>query len=414
MQYEITTLYTGLPIILAPTPGTPRMSLVVALRNGVIREPAAGMARMASRLLLKGTERRDAETLARDLDERAINLHEMVLSDCSLLQAVFLNRELPDVLEILEDVLLHSTFSDFGKELVKMKGEIAASLDMPAEIAQDLLGRTLFAGYPYGHTGTRMLEELDSFSETQTKAWYAAGFHPGKMNITLVGDFQPDEVLRQLDDAFAELPSQAGEEPVPTFTPLKESTLVTRARADAQQAQVYQGWYAPPTGSAEQAALLVMNTLLGGAGLSSRLFTELRDKQGLAYSVRSQYLPMQQTGEYLVSIGTSPENINRVRQGFTEQIARLQNEPITLDELQHAKGRAQGIYILAHETTSQLSLDMSINHCYGLGADFSEKILQRIMAVTVPDVQHAAQLLQPPSVTAIVAREDALPRESTR
>lgn len=411
MQYELSRLFTGLPVILAQMPGTPRMSLVVGMRGGVIREPIAGMAKMAGRLLRKGTERRDAETLARELDERAIDMHELILTDCLLLQAVFLNRELPVVLDMLEDVLLHSTFVDFTKEATKMRGEIAAALDLPADIAQDLLARTLFPDHPYGHTGTRILESMESMSEAQTKAWYRESLDANAMNITLVGDFQADEVLCQLDDAFCDLPARDSETPPPPFTPLRESQFVTQARPDAQQAQVYQGWYAPAIGSELQAALLVMNSLLGGAGLSSRLFTELRDKQGLAYSVRSQYMPMRQAGEFVVSIGTSPENIARVRSGFTEQITRLQQEPITLDELQHAKGRAQGVYVLTHETTSQLSLDQAISHLYGLGPDYSERLLQRIMAVTVADVQTAAQLLTPPSVTAIVAREDALPTE---
>jgi len=409
MQYEVTDLYTGLPVILAPMPDTPRMALTVAIRGGVVREPASGMAKLASRLLLKGTESRDAETLARELDERAIDLHEIVLSDCSILQAVFLNRELPSVLEILQDILLRSTFVDFEKEATKLQGEIQASLDVPAEIAQDLLARTLFEGYPYGDTGTRILQAMGSYTEAQVKDWYYAGLNPREMNITLVGDFAQDEMLPLLDDTFADLKAQGSPSTPPAFTPIPADRMVTQARPDAQQAQVYQGWYAPPLGDDQQAALLVMNILLGGAGLSSRLFAELRDKQGLAYSVRSQYLPMRQVGEYVVSIGTSPENIARVRQGFAEQITRLQHEPITLDELQHAKGRAQGVFVLGHETTCQWSMELSANHINGVGPDYSDRLLQRIMAVTVADVQAAANLLHSPTVTAIVAREDALP-----
>lgn len=410
MQYELSELHTGLPVILSPVAGTPRMALAVAMRGGISREPVAGMAKMASRLLLKGTELRSMEALSRELDERAIDLHEIVLSDCSLLQAVFLNRELPAVLAILQDVLLHSTFIDFTKEAVKLGGEIGATLDVPSEVAADLLVRTLFPQHPYGDTGSRILESLNSFTEEQTKVWYHAGLIPPQMNVTLVGDFNAAEVLPQLTDTFAGIAAHAPEAVVPGFTPIEGDQVVTKARPDAQQAQVYQGWYAPPVGAAGQAALMVMNTLLGGAGLSSRLFLELRDKQGLAYSVRSQYTPMRQVGEYIVSIGTSPENIEKARRGFTEQIERLQNEPITNDELQHAKGRAQGIYVLGHETTSQQCIDMSIYHIHGMGPNYSEELLQRIMAVTIADVQDAARHLTSPSVTAIVAREDALPK----
>ena len=195
---------------------------------------------------------------------------------------------------------------------------------------------------------------------------------------------------------------------LPTFTERVEDHLVTQARPDAQQAQIYQGWYAPPLGAETQAATAVFNTILGGAGLSSRLFLELREKQGLAYAVRSQYLPMRLSGEFLVSIGTSPENIARARQGFAEQIARLQHEAITEDELQHSMGRQRGTYVLAHETSSQQCLDMAISHIHGLGADYSAHLLQRIETVTPEDVQAAAQRLVPPSITAIVANEEVI------
>jgi len=157
--------------------------------------------------------------------------------------------------------------------------------------------------------------------------------------------------------------------------------------------------------------MTVMNTILGGGGLSSRLFVELRDRQGLAYSVRSQYITMRLTGEFVVAIGTSPENIARARLGFAEQIARLQQEPITPDELDFAHGWLAGAFVLGQETNSQYCLDMAINHINGLSPDYSERLQRRTREVTIPDVQVVAQSITPPSVTAIVAREDALPTE---
>lgn len=411
MYYEMTEFHTGLPVILSPAPETPRIALAVAINGGVRRETIPGTAKLASRLLLKGTESRSAEELATELDERAIDLREITLADSNVLVAVFLTRELTAVLDLLEDIIFHSTFADFDKEVEKLRGEIRATLDLPSEIASDLLTRTLFSGYPYGHTGTRMLDSLDALSEEQVREWYTDGLHPSQMNVTMVGDFTPDEVVSQLDDTFADLAEHLPTPFSPIFFPAETDQLVTQARPEAQQAQVYQGWYAPPLGAAEQAAMGVMNTILGAAGLSSRLFSELRDKQGLAYSVRSQYIPMRQVGEFLVSIGTSPENVTRARQGFSEQITRMQNEPVSLDELQNAKGRMRGTFVLAHETTSQQCLDMALNHINGMGPDYSEQLLQRIEGITVADVQAAAQRLQPPSVTAVVAREDALPTE---
>jgi zinc protease len=389
ISYEITHLPTSLPVILSPIGEAPRCALAVTLNGGVRRETIPGTAKMASRLLLKGTETRSAEALAVDVDE----------------------RELPTVLDIIKDILFHATLADFDKELERQAGEIHASLDLPAEIAQDLLLRTLFAGHPYGNSGTRMLEAMEHLNVDIVRAWYAAGLSPQAMNVTLVGDITPHEVLPRLEETFAELPMRPPTLFTPALHPPDDDIVVTQARQDAQQAQVYQGWYAPSAGTPEQAPMTVMNTILGGAGLSSRLFSELRDKQGLAYTVRSQYAPMRQTGQFLVSIGTSPENIARARAGFAEQITRMQQEPITLEELQNAKGRLRGSYVLSHETTSQYCLDLAISHISGLGPDYGEQLLQRIAGVTVADVQAMAQRIVPPSVTAIVARADALPTE---
>jgi predicted Zn-dependent peptidase len=411
MHYEMTALTDGMPAILAPRPNTPRMAIAVAMRGGVSREKLAGTAKIAGRLLEKGTERRSAEELAREMDERAIDVRPIVLADSLIVAAVFLNRELDTALGLLEDILFHSTFADFEKERDKLVGETQASLDHPGELAHDLLSRAMFADHPYGHSGTRVLEEIGELQPEDAGAWYYNGLNPERMNLVLVGDFAPEEVAPKLSATFANLAGRVPETTAPPVTPVTGDRLVTRARANAQQAQVLRGWYAPPVGSEPQAAMTVMNLILGGAGLSSRLFLELRDKQGLAYSVRSQYLTMRQTGEFVVAIGTSPENIARARQGFAEQIDRMQQEPITPEELDFARGRLGGSFVLGHETNSQYCLDMAVAHINGLPPDYSEQLTSRMQEVTIPEVQAAAQTITAPSVTAIVAREDALPAE---
>jgi len=411
MQYELTNLPDGMPLILVPRPNTPRMALAVAIGGGVAREPLAGTAKMAGRLLEKGTERRSAEELAREMDERAIDVRPLVLADSMIVVAVFLNRELDNALDLLEDILFHSTFADFEKEREKLTGEIQASLDHPGELAHDLLTRAMFAGHPYGHSGTRVLEDIGKLRRDDARSWYYNGLNPQRMNVALVGDFTPEAVTPKLSAIFANLANHIPGSTAPPVTPRTGDRVVTQARTNAQQAQVLRGWYAPPVGSEQQAAMTVMNLILGGAGLSSRLFTELRDKQGLAYSVRSQYVTMRLAGEFVVSIGTSPENIARARRGFAEQITRMQQDPITPEELDFARGRLSGTFVLGHETNSQHCLDIAVSQINGLPPDYSEQLTRRTQKVTIPEVQAAAQAITSPSITAIVAREDALPEE---
>jgi predicted Zn-dependent peptidase len=409
MEFRAQRLANGLRMLSVEVPDTPRLALAVAIDGGVRREPTPAMAKLASRLWLKGTARRDAEALARELDARAIDLREIVLADCMVLMAVFLPRELPAALDILQDILQHSTFADFDKERTKMTGEIQSALDLPAEVAQDLLVSTLFERHPYGNSSTRMLQALPTLSMAPVRDFYYAGLTPARMVVGVAGAFEESEVFPRVEEAFSALPQQEVQPVMPPLQITEGDRVVTRAHADAQQAQVYRAWLAPAHGAPEQPAFTVMNTILGAGGLSSRLFVELRDKQGLAYAVRSQYVPMRQAGEFVVSIGTSPENIARARDGFAEQIARMQHEPITLDELMFAKGKMRGTFVLAHETASQQCLDLVINAVNDRPPDFSEQLLERIMGVTVADVQAAAQQITAPSVTAVVAREEALP-----
>jgi predicted Zn-dependent peptidase len=408
MQFTPMTLANGLTLVQAPMPEAPRLALAVAIRGGVAAETTPGMAKLASRLLLKGTERRGAEALARELDAHGISLREYVLADCQVLLACFLPREFATALDLLADVLRGSTFADFPREAEKLAGEVQSSLDHPSEQAQDLLARTLCAGHPYGHTGTMLLQALPSMTAEAVRDWYVTGLHPARMAAALVGAYDDAQAaaVRDMLDAFADAPSERPEAPLPT--PPAASRIVTEAREDAQQAQVLQGWFAPASGSALQAPFTVLQTVMG-SGMSSRLFVELRDKRGLAYRVDSPYLPMRLAGEFIVYIGTKPENVERAMDGVNEQVTRMRDEPITAEELQHATGRLQGTYQLTHETAAQCCMDLVVNQVTGLGPDFTARLLDAIAAVTVEDVQRAAQELCAPSITAVVGPVASLP-----
>ncbi len=402
---QTATLSSGLPVLFQYARKTPRIALAVTFAGGKMREVTPGTAQLAGHLLLKGTATRSAEALAQELDAHAIALQDMVLCDLSSLSAVFLNRELAHTLEIIHDILTASTFADFAKEKVRLLGAINTALDVPRELAGDLLNAALFAGHPYGNTGTAIMDAAERLDVAQVRQLISAEQYPQGMNITLVGDVPLDEILPLLETAFGSLTAGVPvAEPAPPAA-LTEDILVRRVRPDAQQAQVFQGWHAPALGSPQQAAFSVMNTILGVGGLSSRLFRELRDKQGLAYTVRSQYALMRQVSEFSVTIGTSPENIEKAQRGFTEQIVRMQQELVSDDELSGAKGRMRGSYVLGHETNSQYCQDYSFKHITGVGPDYGARLLEKIETVTKEQVQAAAQLLTGPSATVIVAPE---------
>lgn len=409
MSFETTELTNGLPVVVSPAPGTPRVAICVAIRGGARTQDAPGVAGLATRLLLKGTRTRTAEQIAEEIDRRAIELDEISGSEHLMLRATCLNSQLEATLELMADLLQNSTFADFPKEAARLAGEIQSHLDQPRERARDLFMRTLFPGHPYGHTGTLVLQHLSSLDADRVRAWYFRQLSARQMNCVVVGDVSPDWLVPRLEARFGGIPARDGgpsEPPLPAPVP---PVTATEAKAEAYQAQVYQGWYAPGFHSSDRAPLAALNTVLGAGGLSSRLFVELRDRQGLAYTVRSGYSAFSDAGVFSLYIGTSPGNIQRAIAGFREQVDRLRNERIPEGELDHAKGHLEGEYVLSHETNLQRCTDYAVHHIVGLGLDYSARFLAEIRAARTEDLQRVAQqYLSPDPVTAVVATQDAL------
>lgn len=411
MTYETTELSNGLPVIISPAPGTPRTCICITMRGGSRTQEKPGMAGLAARLLLKGTSSRSAEQIADEIDRRAIHLDEIAGVEHLMLRATFLNAQLDPALDLMADLLQNSTFEDVPKETARLAGEIQSHLDQPRERARDLFLRTMFPDHPYGHTGSLVLQALPEFNAEGIRSWYRRQLGADHMNIVVVGDVNPEELVQHLETHFGGLPQKAeGWRLAPKVSP-REPVTVTEAKAEANQAQVYQGWYAPGLSSADRAPLAALNTLLGAGGLSCRLFVELRDKRGLAYTVRSGYGTYSDTGIFSLYIGTSPDNIQRAIAGFREQVDRLYNEAIPEAELDHAKGHLEGEFVLSHETNTQRCTDYAVHHILGMGIDFSERFLQELLAVRPEDVQRVAQTyLAGTPITAVIATQDALAR----
>ncbi|MDH7568824.1 MAG: pitrilysin family protein [Armatimonadota bacterium] len=409
MTIQTASLDNGLPVLFSPAPGTPRTAVCITLRGGARTETHPGTAGLAARLLLKGTTTRTAEAIAEEIDRRALQVHESSGPEHLMLRVTSLNGQLEAALQLAGDLLRHSTFAHLPKEAARLAGEIQSALDQPRERARDLFIRAMFPAHPYGHTGSVVLRTLSALQVEQVRDWYYPQVGASRMGIVVVGDVDPDALLSVVARSFADVPAAGAEHAAPVPQRVKPPLTVTEAKSEANQAQIYQGWYTPGHAHPDRAPLAVLNTLLGAGGLSSRLFVELRDKRGLAYAVRSGFSTFSEVGLFSFYIGTSPDNIRRAIEGFAEQVARVQEEAIPEEEVEHAKGHLRGEFVLGHETNTQRCTDFAVHHALGLGYDFSTRFLEEIAAVTPADVQRVARTyLSPPPVTAVVATGEAL------
>ena len=382
-------LKNGILVGFKSNPNTPRVALAfnVAINK---EEKIAGTHSLLCRLLQQGTTTYSSEALANILDENAIEFSTEMKQDYLSFRFVCLNDDFKLALDILKDVVENSTFEEFDKEVLKIKGEYSAELDSNKSKVSDEFIKTVYSEHMYGNTYTRILDSIDNVSKADVIKLYKEILENGKKVVSVVGDIPEHDLSDLLNNTLGKLVESKSSDnyiPVPVLEEYKYSEII---KEDAQQAQILQGWLVPTVDSKEYPAIAVMNTILGASGLSSRLFLELRDKKGLAYTVRTAYRSFGKSALFHIYIGTEPKNIDVSLQGFKEEIDKIKTILVEDAELEAAKNNLFGKQQFISETNSQqanLSAHYSI---LGLGFGFQEDLFARIRLVTAQDIMDVA------------------------
>lgn len=368
---------------------TPRVGLSL---NFSINTPEKnpGTYCLVSRLLLQGTKTRSSEQLANELEENAIELNCDMKQDYLRFRITCLNEDFELATEILADIIKNSTFEEFDKEKEKFQGEIVAELDSAKTKALDNFYKNLFEGHFYGHTYTKILENIDKIEKDDVIKSYADIVNTGKKVLSIVGDLDFAEVKNLLNKHLQDIKNDKNEEKCFSTPVLDSGKTVEIVKNDAQQAQIIQGWIMPTFNSPDYPALVLTNVILGSAGLSSRLFLELREKKGLAYTVRSSYETYEKCGCFSIYIGTEPKNIQTSIEGFETEIKKLKEIPVGEEELQSAKNNVIGKQQFVTETNTQQANLLCYYGVVGLGFNFQQEIIERIKKVTPEQIQDCA------------------------
>lgn len=395
----------GINILLKKIPSTPRISINLFFRSGN-SEKYYGINSLLARLLLQGTKKYSASELALEFENECIDISTKAKQDYIKCSMVFLNEDFNRACELAKDILLNSTFDDFDKEVFKLKGEIISDLDNPKMKLTDTFVKSIFKEHPYSSTHTKILEDLDKIKKEDVIEAHTQMLN-GFKSIVLVGDYEnEEEILKFFEDNFSFMKSNEQEDEIQDifYNDIKEDEIVWISKNDAAQAQIIQGWLIDSFKSELSAKYAVLNNILGSSGLSSRLFVNLRDKQGLAYTVRSQYETMLHSAIFNMYIGTAPTNIQKSLNGFQEELQKLADIPPSEKELQGAKENISGRLKYFTQNNSQIAAVNGYNYMMGLGLDYNEKLMEEISRVSAQDVSDMAKkLLSMPKLITIIA-----------
>ena len=339
---------------------------------------------------MKGTKKYSSEELSSILDENAIEFYTEMKYDYLRFRFVALNEDFEFALSIMSDVILNSTFEEFEKEREKLKGEILAELDSAKVKVSDLFTKTIYKDHFYGHTYTVVLDEIDKVTLEDVKNAYLEILNSSNKALVVVGDITADVAEDVLNKNLAMIPQPKNVKSEVIQPNVLNNTYVELIKEDAQQAQILQGWLVPSMGSEDYPKLMLLNVILGASGLSSRLFLELREKKGLAYTVRSSYENHTNAAVFSIYIGTEPSNIQTSIEGFKEEIEKIKNILVSDEELANAKNNIIGKQQFITETNAQQANLMAYYAISGKSFDYQKNVIEALRNVTSEDLKDCA------------------------
>lgn len=397
-------LKNGIDVIIKNNKNTPRTAIVMYAQINKDEEKA-GLYYLITQLMMQGTKNKSSEELAQILDENAIDLSIEKKADYIRFKLLCLNEDVDYALEIFEDIIENSTFEDYKKEALKIKGELSADLDSAKIQAQDNYYRTLFKDHPYGIGREEIISQIESITKEDIIEAYKGIKYISKKTISVAGDIDEEKFIERLNKHLSNLRIETKEENKrEQIKELTQNRVSVIQKEDANQAQIFQGWLFPTIFSPDYPAIILLNTIMGASGLSSRLFLELREKQGLAYTVRSVYEPFLLCADFFVYIATEPKNIKTSIDGFAKEIKKIMTEIISEEELNNAKNNAIGKRQFYQETNL---LEASLRGYYeflGLGYDWEEKLIESIKNTTKEQIiTIAKKYFSNPNVLSVLA-----------
>lgn len=379
----------GATLLVIPNDLNDIVAMSIYAKGGCFLEKIAGTADVTASVMLKGTQKYSSLELAQMLEENGIKISPSASADSFSIDVLTTKAQLPKTLELLNEVVNNATFDDYeiGKTITTKLNSIKESRDVPMNLALEEYRSLIFEGSVYSN-GPKLYEKtLPKIQRDDIVEYYNTIFNPKNMVISIDGNVNTNDVVQQLSEMFQ--PKNCAEFDYSAYAskiyPITAKTVVQNI-ADLKTAWIIMGWQAAGVQSQKDSATLqVINAILG-SGMSSRLFRNVRDQEGLAYQIGSSYSPKILKGAFTLYIGTNPKTAELAREKMLDEINRMKTEFVSDKELQEAKDKILGNYVLSQETNLDKASAVGWFEASGRGFEFKDKYEKLINEVSASDI----------------------------
>ena len=390
-QFNITTLPNGIRLLHKRKVGEiAHLVLVVGTGSRDELESQNGMAHFIEHTVFKGTQNRKPYHILSCLDNVGGDLNAFTTKEETCLQASFLKAYYKRAMDLLSDIAFQATFPEheLEKEKEVVLDEINSYLDMPSEEIYDVFEDTIFKGHPLGRNILGTSDLVKGFSRADVLAFRKDNYATDNMVLATIGDISFADFEKMAMNFFGQrsdhrVPSRR--QPFCSYSP----TLVEMERNN-HLSHCMIGGLAPDFSHPKKRTMVLLNNILGGPAMNSRLSLNIREKYGFAYTIESQYNAYSDVGLFSVYMGVDPDSLNKAIELVHKELGKLCNQPLGTMQLHHAKQQLIGQLALGRESGMSELLALTRSMLMNEPVESVPDIIHTIDIITAEDLMDEA------------------------
>jgi len=403
---QLTTLDTGVRVVTEAMPSARSIALGFWIRAGSRDEAVeqAGISHFLEHLLFKGTDRFSSLEIDELFDAMGAEVNAGTSKETTSVYARFLDVHLERAFDVLQDMVLRPAYPDIDAERQVVIEEIAMYEDEPSDKVHDVLSAAIFGDHPLGRPIIGRADVISSVPVPQIAQWHDHRYVAGNIVVAAAGNLDHERIVQLVDQAVGGATPGGDGASTPSVAP-----AIRFHAKETEQYHLALGGRGIARGDERRFAVRLLDTILGGS-TSSRLFQEVREKRGLAYSVFSYTSQFTDTGTVALYVGTRPDNVQEAMKVIGTELGRLQADGVSQDELDRARDNVKGRTVLSMESSAARMNRLGSSLLMGVPLLTVDELLARFDAVTLDDVNGLARDLWVPerlSAAGVGAEESA-------
>lgn len=390
---EIRTLDCGIRVVMEKITHVQSVAIGLWVKAGAVDEEKeiSGISHFIEHMMFKGTENRTAKQIAEDVDRIGGQINAFTGREATCYYIKTLSSNADKASEILLDMFMNSQFDkeEMSKEKKVIYEEMKMIEDNPDEYAHETISDLVFKGSPYEKSIIGTQTSLKGISQEKLKAYIADEYSRDSIVVSVAGNFDCDEICNIFEGKLKHLKESKPKKEF--YDEAYEPRYQVKVK-DIEQSHICIGTRGLKIDDDNYYALVLLNNIMGGS-MSSRLFQNIREQKGLAYSVYSHSSSYTHAGYFNIYAGVSHDKVGETIQAIKEELERLKNEGITEDELHVAKEQLKSNYIFGQESVNGRMFSIGKNACLLNKIWTPEEVIREIDEVSMEDIEKASELI---------------------